>query len=163
MSTLWTPSGEHHVPRAPAAGDAGSSQSGGQSGGGAGRPPSGAPAAAAAATAAGTVAEPTDDEIREAEAEVDAVREQLLNAPAEAVISNHALGLWQLAALHLSAQPPHLQEAQLAIDALASLLEGLQGRLGEDEKTLADGLTQLRMAFVQIANAERSRQGAGTG
>lgn len=92
---------------------------------------------------------------------MEAVREELLSAPVEAVIANHALGLWQLAALHLSGEPPQLAQAQLAIDALAALLEGLHGRLGEDERTLTEGLTQMRMAFVQIANAERTREGAG--
>jgi hypothetical protein len=86
------------------------------------------------------------------------MREQLAKAPAELVIANHAMGLWELAALHLSQQPPHLPQAQLAIDALSSLVDGLQGRLGEDEKSLREGLAQIRMAFVQIANAERTRQ-----
>jgi hypothetical protein len=91
---------------------------------------------------------------------MDAVREQLLRAPIELVVSNHAMGLWELAALHLSQAPPHLRQAQLAIDALNALVEGLQGRLGEAEHTLRDGLAEIRMAFVQIANAERSRQAA---
>ncbi len=86
------------------------------------------------------------------------MRQQLAEAPPELVIANHAMGLWELAALHLSQQPPHLPQAQLAIDALAALVDGLQGRLGEDEKSLQDGLAQIRMAFVQIHNAERARQ-----
>lgn len=103
---------------------------------------------------------PAPEEARQAEAEMEAMRQELLSAPAEVVISNHAFGLWQLAALHLSAKPPQLPQAQLAIDALAALLEGLRGRLGDDEKNLADGLTQIRMAFVQIANAQKAKQGA---
>lgn len=86
------------------------------------------------------------------------MREQLAQAPAELVIANHAMGLWELAALHLSQKPPQLAQAQLAIDALAALVDGLHGRLGEDEKSLQDGLSQIRMAFVQIHNAERARQ-----
>jgi hypothetical protein len=89
---------------------------------------------------------------------MEAVRQELLRAPVELVISNHAMGLWELAALHLSERPPHLPEAQMAIDALSALVEGLQGRLGEAERTLRDGLAEIRMAFVQIANAERARQ-----
>lgn len=91
------------------------------------------------------------------------MREQLANAPAELVIANHAMGLWELAALHLSQKPPQLPQAQLAIDALAALVDGLSGRLGEDEKSLREGLSQIRMAFVQIHNAERSRQAGGEG
>ena len=86
------------------------------------------------------------------------MRQQLAQAPAELVIANHAMGLWELAALHLSHQPPQLPQAQLAIDALAALVDGLQGRLGEDERSLREGLAQIRMAFVQIHNAERARQ-----
>ena len=89
---------------------------------------------------------------------MEAVREQLLRAPVELVISNHAMGLWELAALHLSETPPQLPQAQLAIDALSALVEGLAGRLGEAERTLGEGLAEIRMAFVQVANAERSRQ-----
>ncbi len=81
------------------------------------------------------------------------MQEQLLQTPAEVVVANHAMGLWDLAALHLSSKPPQLAQARLAIDALSALLEGLRGRLGEAEATLEDGLTQIRMAFVQVANS----------
>ena len=64
-----------------------------------------------------------------AKEELDAMRDQLVQAPVELVIANHAMGLWELAALHLSNKPPHLPQAQLAIDALSALLDGLQGRL----------------------------------
>ena len=85
------------------------------------------------------------------------VLEQLVQAPVELVVANHAMGLWELAALHLSHRPPQLPQAQLAIDALSALLDGLQGRLGGDEQSLRDGLAEIRMAFVQIHNAERAR------
>jgi hypothetical protein len=88
------------------------------------------------------------------------MREQLARAPVEVVIANHAMGLWELAALHLSQRPPQFPQARLAIDALAALVEGLKGRLGEPEKSLQDGLAQLRMAFVQIHGAEPDRQSA---
>ena len=39
------------------------------------------------------------------------------------------------------------------IDALGALVEGLSGRLGEDEATLHDALAQLRIAYVQIKGA----------
>jgi hypothetical protein len=81
------------------------------------------------------------------------MQEQLAKTPAEVVIANHAFGLFELAALHLSLQPPQLDQARMGIDALAALVEGMAGRLGEYEKQLQDGLAQLRMAFVQIKNA----------
>ena len=53
------------------------------------------------------------------------LREQLARTPAEVVVANHAFGLFELAALHLSLQPPQLDQARLAIDALAALVDGL--------------------------------------
>ena len=64
-------------------------------------------------------------------AQMDELREQLARTPAEVVVANHAFGLFELAALHLSLQPPQLDQARLAIDALAALVEGLGGRLGD--------------------------------
>lgn len=132
--SLWTPGGEHEVPKddgAPAGG------------------PSGAPGAA------GAPGQPplTPDQEVEAQqiaAEMAEVRAQLGQVPAAQVVANHAMGLWELAAIHLSAQPPKFEEAQLAIDAFGALTEVLKGRLGEDEATLQDALAQLRLAFVQM-------------
>lgn len=91
------------------------------------------------------------------EADLDAkmaeLRQQLAEAPAEVVIANHCFGLFELAALHLSLQPPQLSEAQLAIDALTALVDGLSGRLGEHESELKSALAQLKLAFVQIRAA----------
>ena len=55
--------------------------------------------------------------------------------------------------MHLSASPPHLASAALAIDAFACLVEGLEGRLGEEEPTLRGALSNVRLAFVQIKGA----------
>lgn len=82
--------------------------------------------------------------------------EQMAHTPAELVVANHAYGLFELAALHLSLQPPQLDQARIAIDALAALVEGLAGRLGEAEPQLIDGLSQLRMAFVEISRSAAS-------
>jgi hypothetical protein len=164
VSTLWTPSGEHQVPRTgedeagPGTGPGGTGQSGAGDGGGSLGPAPGRARSGDLSQESDGSWEPTPEEARQAQEELDAMRQQLAEAPPELVIANHAMGLWELAALHLSQQPPHLPEAQLAIDALAALVDGLQGRLGEDEKSLQEGLAQIRMAFVQIHNAERARQ-----
>ena len=71
----------------------------------------------------------------------------------EVVVANHAYGLFELAALHLSSQPPHLSQARLAIDALGALVEGLGDRLGEVEAALKEALAQIRLAYVQISEA----------
>ena len=88
--------------------------------------------------------------------EMDEVRRQLASVPAAVVIANHAMGLYELAAIHLSSDPPNFQEAQLAIDAVTALVEGLEGRLGENEQTLRDALAQLRLAYVQLHSADAS-------
>ena len=85
-------------------------------------------------------AAPTDDERALAE-ELAAMQEELAQTPASVVIANHAVGLFQLAAIHLNRRPPNLEEGRLAIDAMAALIEGLtrsrrradpyQKRLGE--------------------------------
>lgn len=95
-------------------------------------------------------AEPTPEERAAMEAHMAELRQQLASTPAEVVVANHCFGLFELAALHLSLQPPHLEAARLAIDALGAVIEGLSGRLGDQEPTLKDGLAQLRLAFVQI-------------
>jgi hypothetical protein len=92
---------------------------------------------------------------------MEKLREQLAQTPAEVVVANHAFGLFELAALHLSLQPPQLDQARLAIDALAALVDGLGNRLGETSSQLSDGLSQLRMAYVQIHAAVRSQAGVG--
>ncbi len=81
------------------------------------------------------------------------VQDQLARTPVELVIANHAFGLFELAALHLSLQPPQMDQARLAIDAFGALVEGLEGRLGEYETQLKDGLANLRMAYVQLKSA----------
>lgn len=83
-------------------------------------------------------------------AEMAQVRQQLLSVPAAMVVANHAMGLYELAAIHLGNQPPNLPEAQVAIDAYAALVESVGDRLGEDAATLRDALAQIRLAYVQI-------------
>jgi hypothetical protein len=95
----------------------------------------------------------------EMEARMEELQAQLAATPAEAVVANHCYGLFELAALHLGTQPPQLEQARLAIDAMGALVEGLLGRLGEHERSLGEGLAQLRLAFVQIRAAEESGRG----
>jgi hypothetical protein len=136
MSSLWTPDGERRVERDQ-------------------RPRA---ASSQADAHQPTEEEPSEEEIR---AQMAALREQLVQTPAAVVIANHAFGLFELAALHLSQQPPILDQARLAIDAFGALVEGLAGRLGEAEQQLVDGLAQLRLAFVQISAAAQAGQAGG--
>ena len=103
------------------------------------------------------------------EEEIAALRElhaRLVATPVADVIVNHALGIWQLALVHLgvvtpptsrgAAPPPDLASAGLAIDALAALVDGLGTRLGEHEVVLRDALGQAQMLFVEVADAATS-------
>lgn len=82
-------------------------------------------------------------------AEMAELQRQIAATPASQVIANHAIGLYELAAIHLAQQEPKFDEAQLAIDALTGLLDATGDRLTQEGPTLRDALTQLQMAFVQ--------------
>lgn len=107
----------------------------------------------------------TDDFATDTDADQDASREELEQLQAQladsdpaVVISNHCYGLFELAAVYLSLQPPRLPEAQVAIDALAALVESLGDRLGESSSPLKEALAQLRLAWVQLAAADATNQ-----
>jgi hypothetical protein len=94
---------------------------------------------------------------------VEEMRRQLAATPADVVIANHCYGLFELAAVYLSQTPPMLPKARLAIDAMTAVVEGLEGRLGDSEPQLLEGLSQLRLAYVQIDGAQRAAgEAAGT-
>ena len=80
-------------------------------------------------------------------------REQIAAMPASAIIVNHVVGLYELAAIHLHAQPPHLEDAALAIDALAAVVHTLDDRLGDDAEVLKQALESIQLAFVQVKAA----------
>lgn len=94
-----------------------------------------------------------DDHLDEAEQALAMTRARLAGIPAETVVANHAIGLYELAAIHLSAQPADLSQASLAIDALGGLLEAVGARLGEDALTLEQALTTIRLAFVSVTKS----------
>jgi hypothetical protein len=76
-------------------------------------------------------------------------RQRLAEVPASVVVTNHAMGLFELAAIHLSADPVRLADAQLAIDALGLMVDGLGERLGEHYETLQAALGNIRLVYVQ--------------
>lgn len=90
------------------------------------------------------------DAIATAERAMAETRARLAEVPAEVVVTNHVMGLYELAAIHLSASPPDLHQSALAIDAVACLVDGLGARLGDDAPTMQDALANIRLAFVQI-------------
>ena len=126
MSTLWTPGGEND------------------------------PEEQQDTAPPGDAGGPDDEAARE---QLRALREQLSQTPVADIVANHAIGLWELALLHLSAEEgaaPDLEEARLAIDGVAALVEGLDGRLGRHQEPLREALAQLRLAFVEISRRAES-------
>jgi hypothetical protein len=96
------------------------------------------------------------EQAEELASEIAAVRARLARVPAATVVANHTMGLYELAAIHLSQDVPNFSEATLAIDAMAALIDRLQGRLGADEATLRESLAQLRLAFVTLKDRSAS-------
>jgi hypothetical protein len=93
----------------------------------------------------------------ELRAELDDARRRLAEVPAAQVVANHAMGLFELAAIHLAQSPAQLGEASVAIDAMAALVDSLGDRLGPNASVLRDALAQIRLAYVQV----KGDQGAG--
>jgi len=141
---LWTPGGEHEVPR-----DSQPTQSSAPAG-----PPAGFPDDF-------DIDSLTPEQQAEAQAmmaEMAEVQQRIAEAPAADVLCNHLMGFYELAAIHLSQQPPHFAEAALAIDALHAVLERLGNQFGENGPVLQQALQQVQMAFVQLKDRE-----SGTG
>jgi hypothetical protein len=89
-------------------------------------------------------------EVIDAQQAMEESRKRLASVTAEVVVTNHVMGLYELAAIHLSSEEPDLAQAALAIDALACLVDGLGDRLGPEAPTMLDALQNIRLAFVQI-------------
>lgn len=87
-------------------------------------------------------------------------RSRLLETEAATIITNHALGLYELAAIHIASEDPNLDEARLAIDALGALVDGLSGRLGDGEETLIEALSNIKMVYVRRVSELKSAQEA---
>ena len=151
--SLWTPGGEHEVPRDEASEP---TENAASLGGPAPSPTELDDAALAEALGIPSLDELSDEERSQLEAAVTqmaAPARQLATTPPEVVIANHAMGMYELAAIHLRQTPPNLNEASIAIDALGALVDGLEGRLGENEPTLREARSQLQQAFV-AANSQ---------
>jgi hypothetical protein len=130
VSSIWTPSGEHHPEPEP--------ERGGD------LPP------AAEAT---ELSQEQYEELLRARAELAAI-------PVADIVANHAIGLQQLAVIHLLPDPdeegnprePRLAEASLAIDALGAIVDTLGDRLAPHHEALREAVTQLRLAFVELSS-----------
>ena len=90
----------------------------------------------------------TEDQVAE---RMEALREQLAKTPVGEIVAQAAYQFFEIGALHLSLLPPQLDQAKLAIDALGLLVDGLGPQLGPNAETLKEGLTQIRLAYVQVS------------
>jgi hypothetical protein len=143
--SLWTPSGEHPVDRP------GRSTT---------PPPEQSTVSPDSGPTEADLADLSPEEREQVEAmsrQVEEARRQLLQAPAGPVVGQQALQFYELAALHLSQPEPKLDDARIAIDALAAVVDALGPRLGEAENPLRQAVHQLQMAFVE---ASRNASGA---
>ncbi|MCB1015103.1 MAG: hypothetical protein KDB10_08290 [Acidimicrobiales bacterium] len=151
MSSLWTPGGEVPVDRRASSAPAG--------GGGADE------AVDALEAMLASLPEEQRAEFQQALAELSPeerqqylerlvemadTQQRVVESPVEVMVGNHAVGLFELAALHLQQQPPNLPEAKVAIDAMTGMLGAVAGRLGEHEADLKTMLSQIQLAFVQV-------------
>lgn len=95
----------------------------------------------------------TEEELQQHLAEL---RDQLAHTPVEDVVANLAYQLFEIGALHLSLTPPQLEQARLAVDTLAAVVESVGSRLGPRGTDLSEGLAQLRMFYVQVNAAAQA-------
>jgi hypothetical protein len=164
--SLWTPGGEVPVnrsgqdsPSEPATGDR-TARPTTRPTDGPGRSAISEEMLAEAAAAAGVDLETlSEEERRQLEAmlvDMAEAQARLAEAPAAEVVVNHLGGMYELARIHLSQDPPRFDDASIAIDALTGVLDAVEPRLGPNGPALRDAVGQLQMAFVQL----RQRYGA---
>lgn len=143
--SLWTPDGERPIRRDPSPTDPAPTRTS--------APSTPTPAGGPSLSIQEELERLSPEQRAEAEAmlaEMARVQEELAGSPAADVVANHLMGFYELAAIHLSQQPPNFGEASVAIDAMQLVLEGLGERLGENVAPLAQALQQIQMAFVEV-------------
>jgi len=96
------------------------------------------------------VSQMSDNPTPEQEKALAEARARLAETPADVVVANHVVGLYELAAIHLGANPPRFEDARLAIDALAAIVDTLGSRLGQDHETFKDALANIRLVYVKL-------------
>jgi hypothetical protein len=139
VSSLWTPYGEEPVGPSgdapPAAGGAG-----GPAGPGGDQPPDIDP-----------------EQMREMLA-------RLAATPVEAIVTQFAVELQEIAVLHLGLageRPESLASAALAVDGMAALVEIAGDRLGPNAEPLRQAVAALRLGYVEVAGQLNEEAGEG--
>ncbi|MGZ4736138.1 MAG: hypothetical protein ACXVJW_01375 [Acidimicrobiia bacterium] len=143
MSSLWTPYGEEPVPPA----GAGSPPPGGGTGGGPGGGPPGDQA-------------PEDidpEQMRE-------MLTRLAETPVEAIVTQFAVELQEIAVLHLGLageRPESLAQASIAVDAMGAIVDAVGERFGPNAEPLRQAVAALRLGYVEVSS-EIGNAGEGT-
>jgi hypothetical protein len=134
--SLWTPGGEHEVPREPTSSTH--------------QPPDEPPESVEDLPGFDELTPEQQQQARAMAAELAEARRRLAGTPAAEIVANHVMGMYELAAIHLSTEPPATDEAKVAIDAMAAVVNSLTGRLGDNEPVLRQALQQIQLTFVQL-------------
>lgn len=169
--SLLTPSGEHKVPRDSSGRETSGRAEQDLAGAAQGSAPQASHVGSADTGSADTLGpdpyehldgvdpQALDPEVRaELEAQMAEVRQRILDTPVEAMIVQHVIGLFEIAAIHLNAENPDLAAARLAIDAMDGALDATEGRLGDAEEAMQSMLHQARMAYVQVSQGSAASQ-----
>lgn len=152
--SLWTPGGEHPVDRGrPSEPEQSEPQAAGQTPTSGGGPDILAGLTEEQRAEFDRLSPEEQEQAKLMIAQMTESRQRMLETPAAVVVANHAMGLYELAAIHLQAEIPQLDEAKVAIDALAGLLDAVESHLGDDGHTLRDAVAQIQLAYVQIRAA----------
>lgn len=143
MSSLWTPYGEEPVPPA----GAGSPPPGGGTGGDPGGGPPGDQG-------------PEDidpEQMRE-------MLTRLAETPVEAIVTQFAVELQEIAVLHLglaAERPESLAQASIAVDAMAAIVDALGDRFGPNAEPLRQAVQALQLGYVEVSS-QVGQGGEGT-
>jgi len=89
---------------------------------------------------------------------------RLAATPVEAIVTQLAVQLQEIAVLHLglaAERPESLGQAALAIDAMGGLVDALGDRLGPNAAPLRQTTAQLRLAYVEVSGG-RAANGPGS-
>ena len=104
--SLWTPGGEHEVPRG------GDAEPAGLPPDQAATPPAGPPGLPGGIDPS-QLSEQEREQLEAAADEMAEVQRRVAAAPAADVVANHVMGFYELAAIHLSQQPPNFAQATI--------------------------------------------------
>ena len=96
------------------------------------------------------------------EAELREMLSRLAATPVEAIVTQFAVELQEVAVLHLglaAERPESLGQAAMAIDAMGALVDGLGDRLAPNTDPLRQAVAQLRLAYVDVSARPPSTEG----